>query len=544
MSEVNYREICAQWLSALQTRDAGLYAELAAAAAHPEEVKDRFFGDLQFGTGGLRGILGAGTNRMNAYTVARATLGFARYIAATCPDAPSVVISFDSRHGSAVFSRIAAAVFAGQGIRVYIFSALTPTPVCSYAIRTLKAAGGVMITASHNPKQYNGYKAFGPDGCQISGEVADMVSARIGEITDYFSVDVPDLDALEKDGKIVRIPADWTTATPGIEQIYEGFLQSVAGVSLEPEPAADGQTPLKIVYTPLNGTGNVLVREILKRRGFTAVTVVPEQERPDGDFTTCPYPNPEVPEALALGLALCKKTGAELLIATDPDADRVGIAAVTKAGGYRLFTGNETAILLLEYIFSRRKAARTLPKTPVVIKTVVTAELCDDIAASYGGTTVNVLTGFKFIGDYLSGMVARGEGDRFILGFEESYGYMPGGYVRDKDAVGASMLIAEMTRDFARRGITLDVALESIYRTHGYYRSVLKNIAFLGADGLGNMNAAMQALRADPPTVLGGYRVSAFKDYGKGIDGLPASDVLAFFFEGGKVLCRPSGTEP
>ncbi|MDR3318111.1 MAG: phospho-sugar mutase [Clostridiales bacterium] len=522
-------ELYGLWRNAT-VNDPLLHGELSAIEGNESEIEDRFYQGLEFGTGGLRGVIGAGTNRMNVYTVARATAGFSEYIKQSFADSPSVVISYDSRNFSLEFARVTAEVFATRGIKVFIFDRLMPTPVCSYAIRALGASAGVMVTASHNPKIYNGYKAYGADGCQINLDAADRVLNEISAITDYFSVERKPFDALLKSGMICYVP----------EKIYGDFLSLSEKCSV----SAVGAKKLKIVYTPLNGTGNIPVRELLKRRGFGNVTVVPEQEKPDGDFTTCPYPNPEERAALQYALRLAEKLRADLVLATDPDCDRVGIAAPDRKGNFVLYTGNETAMLLLKYLLPQMKAAGKFPQRPVVIKTIVTAELCDDIAASYGAEICNVLTGFKFIGEKIGLLEACGELDRFVLGFEESYGYLAGAYVRDKDAVNASMLIAEMTEYYRDLGKTMDEVLSDIYKEYGYYKSRLKNIAFKGSQGLRDMSAAMQKIRTAPPVALGGLKVTAMKDYNDAIDGLPPSNVLAFYFEGGKVLCRPSGTEP
>jgi len=514
------------WLEKTADNEA-INAELRAIADNPREIEERFSEGLEFGTGGLRGIIGAGTNRMNIYTVARATAGFASFLKKHFAS-PSAVISYDSRNYSEEFARVTAEVFASEGVKAYIFDRLMPTPVCSYAVRELGASGGVMVTASHNPKIYNGYKAYGPDGCQFADSGA--VTAEIEAIEDYFSVKHGDFDALKKEEMIEYVP----------ERIYENFLKAAESLAL----MEGGKKNIRIVYTPLNGTGLLPVTEVLRRRGFGSVFVVPEQEKPDGNFTTCPYPNPEERAALKLAVELGEKINADIVIATDPDCDRVGIAAPDTHGEFVLYTGNETAMMLLEYMFSIKVAAGTLPTAPAIITTIVTAGLCGDIARTYGSAVYEVLTGFKHIGDRIAQMETSGALGDFVLGFEESYGYLAGTYVRDKDAVSAAMLLAEMCEYYHNKGMTLDAVLEGIYQKYGYYKSRLVNIAFSGAGALKAMGAKMAALRKNPPAKLGDYRVLEVKDYIGGLEGLPPSDVIAFYFEDGKVLCRPSGTEP
>jgi len=507
-----------------------LREELEAISADDTKIEDAFYTHLAFGTGGLRGVLGAGTNRMNVHTIARASQGYADYLNAQ-KSGNSVVISYDSRNFSDVFAKVTATVFAQNGVKAYLFKTLMPTPVCSFAVRELKADAGVMVTASHNPKIYNGYKAYGPDGCQITNEVADGVLHCINAVTDYFSVEIGDFDALLAQGKIEYVA----------DEVFQKFLAAVENLSVMDA----GEKSTKIVYSPLNGTGNVPVREILKRRGFANVTVVPEQEHPDGNFTTCPFPNPEIKEALALALALGEKTGADLVLATDPDADRVGIAVRKEQGGeFVLISGNEVGILLTDYLFRQRNALGTLPKNPVLVRTIVSTDIVDDIAGEYGADVRVVLTGFKYIGEVITDLSEVGEADRYVFGFEESYGYMSGEHVRDKDAVNASMLIAEMTEYYARQGKTLYQTLLGIYEKYGYFKSFQKSIAFVGAAGVRDMNQKLTALRQNPPKEIAGRKVLVCKDYKNGIDGLPKSDVLMYGLDGIKVFARPSGTEP
>lgn len=530
-----------EWL-AHTLEDPDLTAELQAVKDDPEAINDRFYRDLEFGTGGLRGVIGAGTNRMNIYTVRKATQGLADHINQTCKNG-SVAISYDSRHKSDVFAKEVARVCAANGVKAYLYPQLMPTPMLSFAVRDLKCSMGVMITASHNPAKYNGYKAYGADGCQITNETADAVLANILAVDEFDSVKLADFDEALAEGKIVYIGED----------TVERYFENVQKQSIHSEIVkASG---FKVVYTPLNGTGNKPVREILKRIGIKDVTVVKEQENPDGDFPTCPFPNPEIKQALELGMKYCEETGSDLLLATDPDCDRVGIA-VKYQGDYKLLTGNEVGTLLLDYIASQRKAMGTLPERPLAVKTIVTTDLAARVAEKHGVELLDVLTGFKFIGEQIGRMEAAGEADRYIFGFEESYGYLAGTYVRDKDAVVASMLICEMAAFYSRQGKNLVDVLNELYATYGYYLCTQQSFGFEGEAGMEIMKKLMNHLRENPADRIDGDKVIAFGDYLKNVRtdrltgeqthiDLPKSDVLMYEMEGGsKAVIRPSGTEP
>ena len=530
-----------EWL-AHTLEDPDLTAELQAVKDDPEAINDRFYRDLEFGTGGLRGVIGAGTNRMNIYTVRKATQGLADHINQTCKNG-SVAISYDSRHKSDVFAKEVARVCAANGVKAYLYPQLMPTPMLSFAVRDLKCSMGVMITASHNPAKYNGYKAYGADGCQITNETADAVLANILAVDEFDSVKLADFDEALAEGKIVYIGED----------TVERYFENVQKQSIHSEIVkASG---FKVVYTPLNGTGNKPVREILKRIGIKDVTVVKEQENPDGDFPTCPFPNPEIKQALELGMKYCEVTGSDLLLATDPDCDRVGIA-VKYQGDYKLLTGNEVGTLLLDYIASQRKAMGTLPERPLAVKTIVTTDLAARVAEKHGVELLDVLTGFKFIGEQIGRMEAAGEADRYIFGFEESYGYLAGTYVRDKDAVVASMLICEMAAFYSRQGKNLVDVLNELYATYGYYLCTQQSFGFEGEAGMEVMKKLMNHLRENPADRIDGDKVIAFGDYLKNVRtdrltgeqthiDLPKSDVLMYEMEGGsKAVIRPSGTEP
>ena len=523
--------------------DPDLRAELDGIRGDNEAINDRFYRDLEFGTGGLRGVIGAGTNRMNIYTVRRATQGFADYLNQEY-DSPSVAISYDSRIKSDVFSKAAAEVLAANGIKVHIYTELMPTPCLSWAVRALKCQGGIMVTASHNPAKYNGYKVYGEDGCQITLRGAEIILEKINSLDVFTGVKHSDFDTELKNGNISYIGED----------IIEDFYKHVLAEGINTDLCAS--SGLKVVYTPLNGTGNKPVREILKRIGITDVTVVKEQEAPDGNFTTCPYPNPEIREALQVGLSYCDKVQPDLLLATDPDCDRVGIAVPDGNGGYALFSGNEVGAMLLEYICSQRIKKGTMPKDPITVKTIVTTDIVDLIAKEYGVEVINVLTGFKFIGEQIGFLEAKGEEKRYVFGFEESYGYLSGGYVRDKDAVDASMLICEMAAYYRTQGITLMQARENMYKKYGMFLQTLYSFEFEGESGMKHMEEIMTGLRENSPAAIGGLKVERFEDYKastcKNIATgevkeltLPKSNVLAFYLEGGcKAIVRPSGTEP
>jgi len=523
--------------------DSDLKAELEEIRGDSEAINDRFYRDLEFGTGGLRGVIGAGTNRMNIYTVRRATQGFADYLNQEY-DNPSVAISYDSRIKSDVFSKAAAEVLAANGIKVHIYTELMPTPCLSWAVRALKCQGGIMVTASHNPAKYNGYKVYGEDGCQITLRGAEIILDKINSLDVFTGVKTSDFNEELAKGNIKYIGEDI------IEDFYKRVLAEGINTDLCPTSG------LKVVYTPLNGTGNKPVREILKRIGIADVTVVKEQENPDGNFTTCPYPNPEIREALQVGLSYCDKVKPDLLLATDPDCDRVGIAVPDGNGGYALFSGNEVGAMLLEYICEQRIKKGTMPKNPIAVKTIVTTDIVNLIGKEYGVEIIDVLTGFKFIGEQIGFLEAKGEENRYIFGFEESYGYLSGGYVRDKDAVDASMLICEMAAYYRTQGITLMQARENMYKKYGMFLQTLYSFQFEGESGMKHMEEIMTGLRENHPTAIGGLKVERFEDYKAGTSKniatgevkeltLPKSNVLAFYLEGGcKAIVRPSGTEP
>ncbi|MCH4239274.1 MAG: phospho-sugar mutase [Oscillospiraceae bacterium] len=526
--ELQIQENYAQWCKQA-CEDKDIAAELAAVKNQPEEITDRFYRDLAFGTGGLRGVIGAGTNRMNIYTVRRATRGLALWLTKQKKN-PSAAISYDSRIKSRLFAEEAARTFAACGVTAYLYPQLMPTPALSFAVRSLHCSAGVMVTASHNPAKYNGYKAYGPDGCQITTKAAEEITACI-ESVGYF-------DALPENSgaKVETVPAN----------VAEDFYQAVLAQRLEKEVPAQ----LKIVYTPLNGTGLVPVTTVLKRAGYTDITVVPAQEKPDGNFPTCPFPNPEIPEALAEGIKLCRQCNAELLLATDPDCDRMGIA-VHVGDDYKLLSGNEVGALLLDYVCRRRIARGTLPKNPVAVKTIVTTELAAKIAAHYGVELRNVLTGFKFIGEQIGFLEKDGQVSRYIFGFEESYGYLSGSHVRDKDAVNACLLLCDMAADYKAQGKSLYDAVEALYQQYGYYKNGLDSFAFEGESGFHIMQDLMTYLRNNPLTELCGHKVTLVKDYlhtpGKPVQfpSLPSSDVLQYVMDDDTCLTvRPSGTEP
>lgn len=522
--------------------DADLQAELADIKDNIDGISDRFYRDLEFGTGGLRGVIGAGTNRMNIYTVRRATQGFADYLNQEY-DNPSVAVSYDSRIKSDVFSKAAAEVLAANGIKVHIYPTLLPTPCLSFAVRALKCQGGIMVTASHNPAKYNGYKVYGDDGCQITLRGAEIILSKINSLDMFNDVKHASFDEELAKGNISYIGDD----------VMEDFYKHVLAEGINTDLCAE--SGLKVVYTPLNGTGNVPVREILKRLGISDVTIVKEQENPDGNFTTCPYPNPEIREALEVGLNYCREVKPDLLLATDPDCDRVGIA-VPDGDDYALFSGNEVGAMLLEYICEQRIKKGTMPKNPIAVKTIVTTDIVNLIGKEYGVEIIDVLTGFKFIGEQIGLLEAKGEENRYIFGFEESYGYLSGGYVRDKDAVNASMLICEMAAYYRTQGITLLQARENMYKKYGVFLQTLHSFTFEGESGMNRMAEIMTELRNNIPAEIGGLKVVRFEDYQTSISKditngtetaltLPKSNVLAFFLEGGsKAIVRPSGTEP
>ncbi len=523
------------------TKDPDLVKELKAMQGNDELISDAFYKTLEFGTAGLRGVIGAGTNRMNIYTVGQASQGLAAYINSITENG-SIAISYDSRIKSDVFAKISAQIFAANGLKVYMYSELMPTPMLSFAVRRLKCDAGVMITASHNPAKYNGYKAYGADGTQLGPDAADYVLSIMQSVDAFDGVKVIDFDEAFKAGKIEYIS----------EEIINEFLENVKAQQVEKDLDLSN---LNVIYSPLNGTGNKPVREILRRVGVKNVTVVPEQELPDGNFPTAPYPNPEIRQAFECALKLAESIPADLLLATDPDCDRVGIA-VNQNGEYILMTGNDVGAVLLYYILSRKTEKKTLTENPIAVKTIVTSELCQKIADDFGCKLINVLTGFKFIGEQISILEKKNEENRFILGYEESYGYLSGAYCRDKDAVVASMLICEMASYYKSQNKTLIDVLNEIYDKYGYYYCSQTSFTCEGQSGLAKIKSIMEDLRQNPPKSINGADVIKINDYKTSISyditankeekiDLPSSNVLAYFLsDGSSLIVRPSGTEP
>lgn len=527
-----YMDDYKRWLET-DLDDAALKTELEAIAGNEEEIKDRFAVALKFGTAGLRGVLGAGSNRMNIYVVRQATQGLANWVKEQGGN-QLVAISYDSRINSDVFAKTAASVLAANGIKVRIYDALMPVPALSFATRYYGANAGIMVTASHNPAKYNGYKAYGPDGCQMTDEAADIVYAEIQKTDILTGAKLIDFEEGLASGLIEYVGDDCK------EALYEAIeARSV-------RPGLCKTAGLKLVYSPLNGSGLVPVTRVLNDIGIDDITIVPEQQYPDGNFPTCPYPNPEIFEALRLGLELAEKSGADLMLATDPDADRVGIAIKCPDDTYELVSGNEVGVLLLDYICAGRIENGTMPKNPVAVKSIVSTPLADAVAANYGVELRSVLTGFKWIGDQIAGLEAAGEVDRFIFGFEESYGYLAGPYVRDKDAIIGSMLICEMAAYYRSIGSSIKQRLEEIYAKYGRYLNKVDSFEFPGLSGMDKMSGIMDSLRQNPPKEIGGYAVVKVTDYKKPEEtGLPAANVLIYALEGGAtVVVRPSGTEP
>ena len=523
-----------RWLAQARL-DSDVAAELRGMDEAQKE--DAFYRDLAFGTGGLRGVIGAGTNRMNVYTVAKASQGLANYLNKH-GEAPRVAIGYDSRIKSDLFARTAACVFAANGVAVHLWPRLLPVPTVSFATRYLGASAGVMVTASHNPSKYNGYKVYGADGCQITTEAAGAVLAEIEKLDLFADVQTMDFDEAVAKRKITYIS----------DEVLTAFLAEVKGQSVLFGEEVDRN--VAIVYSPLNGAGLEPVTRALGEMGYTKVTVVEEQRLPDGNFPTCPYPNPEIKEAMALGMEYARRCHADLLLATDPDCDRVGIAVKDKNGEYVLLSGNEVGLLLLDYICAQRTKHGKMPDDPVMIKTIVTMDLAEKIAASYGVRTVNVLTGFKFIGEQIGLLEQQGKADSYIFGFEESYGYLTGGYVRDKDAVNGAAMICEMFSYYATQGISLLDKLAELFEKFGYCLNTLHSYEFEGSAGFVKMQKIMETFRTEvgpgkTVSAFAGKRIEAVLDYSEGLDGLPKSDVLKYLLEGGcSVVVRPSGTEP
>lgn len=536
------------------TADADVVAELKKF--DDAKIEDAFYRDLAFGTGGLRGVIGAGTNRMNVYTVARASQGLADYLKKQF-ESPSVAIGYDSRIKSDVFAKVAAGVFAANGIVVHIWPELMPVPAVSFAVRYLHASAGVMITASHNPAKYNGYKVYGADGCQITTEAAAEILTEIDKLDIFEDVEngkfevwkqekLKNAENVENSENSENGDSEDGVKKGSIhyirDEVYTAFINEVKhqSVLFGEEVSKD----VAIVYSPLNGTGLKPVTRTLKEMGYTNITVVKEQEQPDGNFPTCPYPNPEIREAMALGMEYAKQYHADLLLATDPDCDRVGIAVKNNVGEYELLTGNQTGLLLLDYICSQRVKHGKMPDDPVMVKTIVTMDMAERIAAHYGLRTINVLTGFKFIGEQIGKLEQSGKADSYVFGFEESYGYLTGSYVRDKDGVNGAYMICEMFSYYAAQGISLPDKLEELYKIYGYCLNTLHSYEFDGSAGFAKMQNIMQTFRGEIKE-FGGKKVVEVLDYTSGLDGLPKSDVLKFLLEDHcSIVVRPSGTEP
>lgn len=531
---VDVHELLNTWLA--NVTDEELLAELKAMqeAGDEDAITDAFFQDLAFGTAGLRGTIGAGTNRMNIYTVGRATQGFADYLNKAFEN-PTVAIARDSRNKGELFVKTTAAILAANGVTSYVYPKISPVPTLSWATRYLKCSGGICMTASHNPAPYNGYKAYGPDGCQITSEAADAISAAMNACDPFKDIKTMDFDAAVEQGLVKWID----------DEVLDAYYDAVADksvINLTDEQIANA--PLKLVYTPLNGTGLIPVTTVLNKVGITDITVVPEQRDPDGDFPTCPYPNPEIREAMQKGIDLCQEVKPDLLLATDPDADRVGVACAD-GDDYTLLTGNEMGVLLLDYICKMRAERGEDLSNKVAVTTIVSSAMVDALAAEYGFELRRCLTGFKYIGDIITGLSDAGEVDRFIFGFEESYGYLSGDHVRDKDAVNASMLICQMAQYYKLQGKNLVEAMRDLYEKHGYYHNKTVSLSYPGADGAAKMAGIMKSLRSEAPAEIAGSKVEDVVDYATCVNGLPAADVIEFDLEGGnKAIVRPSGTEP
>lgn len=526
---MNWIETYRLWLERVVS-EPELTEELKRIVQDPSAIEDRFYRELEFGTGGLRGVLGAGTNRMNVFTVAKATQGYSNYLKKQA-EQPSVAIAYDSRINSTRFAQTAATVFAANGIRVHIYSKLMPTPSLSFAVRDLHCDGGIVITASHNPAKYNGYKVYGSDGCQITTEAAKAIQREIDQVDPFTDVCMTEFEVAVQLRQISYIGED----------TVKRYLAAVATASVLP---GNIDRNVSIVYTPLNGTGISCVPRCLSEHGFSNITIPEEQKTPDGNFPTCPFPNPEVRDALSVGLAWAERTDSDLLLATDPDCDRVGVA-VKGTDGYQLITGNEMGVLLLDFVCKMRIANGTMPKHPVAVKTIVTTPMAAKVAAHYGVELRDVLTGFKFIGEQISQLEETGETDRYVFGFEESYGYLSGSFVRDKDAVNASLLICEMFAWYRAQGKSLLDVLAELYETYGHYESRLLSFVFEGSVGFAKMQGLMNGLRENQPAELAGLRVERSIDYQNGETGLPKSNVLRYFLENGaEAVVRPSGTEP
>ena len=539
MNDIN--KLYEQWLSSA-TADADLIPELESVKGDNEAILDRFYKNLEFGTAGLRGVIGAGTNRMNVYTVNQATQGLADYLNEAFSN-PSVAIAYDSRIKSKEFAESAAGVLAANGVKVYIYPELVPTPMLSFAVRRLECSSGIIITASHNPSQYNGFKCYDPNGYQMTDEAAAKTYEYIQNIDMFTGVKTMSFeDALAED--MVDFIEDW---------LYDEFYAKVSSCLVNPESIKNAG--LKLIYTPLNGAGNKPVRKVLKMAGIKDVTVVKEQEKPNGNFPTCPYPNPEIRQAFECAIETAKGTDADLLLATDPDCDRVGIA-VRDGDDYVLMTGNEVGAMLCEYLLSTLKEQNKLPENPVVVKSIVTTPLIEAICKEYGAEVADLLTGFKYIGELITNLEKEGKEDNFVVGMEESYGYLRGIHARDKDAVVASLMICEMAAVYKLRGMSLKEFMDSIYEKYGMYLNTVLNFAFEGASGMQKMSDIMNSLRENAPTTFADKKVIKVADYKESVVkdtvtgdsaviNLPKSNVLSYSLEdNSKVIVRPSGTEP
>jgi phosphoglucomutase len=518
--------------------DSATKAELQAISEQPAEIEDRFYKELEFGTGGLRGVIGAGTNRINPYTVGKATQGLSRYIrekAEQLGQTPAVAIAYDSRHMSPEFAQEAALVLAGSGVKAYLFEGLRTTPELSFAVRHLGATGGIVITASHNPPEYNGYKVYGPDGGQLVPDQAELVIGYIKEITSLSQVKkLSQADALAQ-GLLVSIG----------EAVDRAFIKVVASTLPAGEAGREAAADLKVVYTPLHGTGNVPVREVLAQAGFTQVAVVPEQEKPDANFSTVKSPNPEERAAFELAIKLAEQTSADIIIGTDPDCDRVGAVVRNSEGAYTVLSGNQSGAIMVHYLLTQLKNQGKLPADGVVIKTIVTSEMGADIARAHGLQVMNTLTGFKYIGEKMTQFEQAGGTPQYVFGYEESYGYLAGTYARDKDAVLASALLCEAAAHYKQQGKSLYDVLLELYEEYGYFLEHLESITLKGKDGMEKMVAIMDSWRSNGPAEVAGNAVTEALDYRQGLDGLPVENVLKYRLSDGSWFClRPSGTEP
>ncbi len=521
------------WLEKV-TKSDELYKELVEIKGDDHKIQDAFYRDLEFGTGGLRGIIGAGTNRVNVYTIAKASQGLANYVVQNFPeDKRGIAISYDSRIKSDLFANVSAEVFAANGIKTYIYPELMPTPCLSFAVRELSLSAGIMVTASHNPARYNGYKVYGADGCQITEKAAADIYQSIQNTDIFEGVKKIDFETARQNNVISYISSE----------IYDKYIKNVKNQCLNLDNK-DINRNVSIVYSPLNGAGLKPVLRALCETGFNNITVVEEQRNPNGNFPTCSYPNPEVEDALSLSIEYAKRVDAKLVLATDPDCDRVGVAVKGRSGEYRLLSGNETGLVLLEYIASQKSAQNTLPKDPVIVKTIVTCELAKSVAAEYGIKTIDVLTGFKFIGEQVGILEANGKTESFVFGLEDSFGYLCGSYVRDKDGVVGAVLIAEMFAYYKSQGVEILDVLEGIYKRHGYCLNSIYSFDLEGEKGFVRMREIMSSLRQNIVKFLG-FEITQKTDYLDGIDGLPKSDVLKFMLSDKcSVIVRPSGTEP